>query len=107
MTRDALTLTLTRLSAMVRPLMAVSIGMGTAWAPYVVSSGCCVSGVAFSRLLTRLSAMVRPLMAVGIGMGTTWAPHVVVRVLGSVGRRAKAARYDPCDDPTVCGTADV
>ena len=36
MTRDALTLTLTRLSAMVRPLMTVSIGMGTAWAPHVV-----------------------------------------------------------------------
>ena len=46
-------------------------------------------------------------MAVGIGMGTAWAPHVVVRVLGSVGRRAKSARYDPCDDPTVCGTADM
>ena len=46
-------------------------------------------------------------MTVGIGMGTAWAPHVVVRVLGSVGRRAKAARYDSCDDPTVCGTADM
>ena len=62
---------------------------------------------ALTLTLTRLSAMVRPLMAVGFGMGTAWAPHVVVGVLGSVGRRAKAARYDPCDDPTVCGTADV
>ena len=62
---------------------------------------------ALALTLTRLSAMMRPLMTVVIGMGTAWAPHVMVGLLGSVGRRAKSAIYDPCDDPTVCGTADV
>ena len=62
---------------------------------------------ALALTLTRLSAMMRPLMTVVIGMGTARAPHMMVGVLGSVGRRAKSARYDTNDDPTVCGTADM